>query len=74
MKILYPFKMAGRYEDDTEIEVGGFDEEDCMCKLIEIHDSGKHGNLVWYSGVTDEEYIDGERREDEEADGDYDTL
>jgi hypothetical protein len=28
MKVLYPWKMIGRYADDEEIEVGGFDEED----------------------------------------------
>lgn len=27
MKVLYPWKMIGRYADDEEIEVGGFDEE-----------------------------------------------
>ena len=31
---------------------------DCMCELIEKQK--QHGNLVWYSGVTDEDYVDGE--------------
>jgi hypothetical protein len=50
--------MVGRYADDEEIIVGGNDEEDCMCELIEKQK--QHGNLVWYSGVTDEDYVDGE--------------
>lgn len=58
VRVVYPWKMAGRYEDDFEIEVGGFDEEDCMCKLIDLMD--KHGKLTWYSGVCDEDYVDGE--------------
>lgn len=58
IRFIDKWKMAGRYEDDFETEVGGFDEEDCMYKLCELIE--KHGNLTWYSGVTDEEYIDGE--------------
>lgn len=34
-KVIYPWKMIGRYADDEEIIVGGNDEEDCMCELIE---------------------------------------
>ena len=44
MKVLYPWKMIGRYADDEEIEVGGFDEEDCMTRLISKIE--KHGDLV----------------------------
>lgn len=58
MRILTPWKMVGRYDDDEEIEVGGCNEEDCMCKLIDLQE--KHGELVWYSGVCDEDYMDGE--------------
>ena len=57
-KVIYPWKMIGRYADDEEIYVGGQDEEDCMYELIEKQK--QHGNLVWYSGVTDEDYVDGE--------------
>ena len=58
MIVLTPWKMIGRYADDEEIEVGGCNEEDCMCKLIDLQE--KHGELVWYSGVCDEGYVDGE--------------
>ena len=43
---------------NKEIEVGGFDEEDCMTRLISMID--EHGDLVWYSGVSDEDYVAGE--------------
>lgn len=52
------WKMVGRYADDEEICVGGCDEEDCIYKLIELQE--KHGELTWYSGVCDEDYVDGE--------------
>lgn len=50
--------MIGRYADDEEIIVGGYYEEECMCSLIAKEE--KHGKLVWYSGVTDDNYISGE--------------
>ena len=52
------WKMVGRYMDDEEIEVTGYDEEDCMYKLISLQD--QHGDLTWYSGVSNEDYIGGE--------------
>ena len=58
MTILTPWKMIGRYTDDEEITVSGFNEEDCMCKLIDLQE--KHGALTWYSGINDENYVDGE--------------
>lgn len=58
LKVICPWKMIGRYADDEEIYVGGQDEEDCIYELIEKQK--QHGNLVWYSGVTDEDYVDGE--------------
>lgn len=53
-----PWKMIGRYEDDEEIIVDGGSEEECMWKLCNLID--KHSNLVWYSGYSDEDYVDGE--------------
>lgn len=58
INVLYPWKMVGRYEDDFEITVGGFDESDCMGKLIDLQE--KHGKLEWYSGFSDEDYEAGE--------------
>lgn len=58
MTIYYPWKMAARYSDGEEIEVSGNSEEDCMEKLAGLED--KHGEMTWYSGVTDEDYQFGE--------------
>ena len=58
VKLCFPWMMVGRYADAEEITVGGFDEEDCMMKLIAKQE--KHGELTWYSGVNDEDYVDGE--------------
>lgn len=58
VRICFPWKMVGKYDDDYEIEVSGFSEEACMAKLINL--SEIHGNLVWYSGVCDEDYEGGE--------------
>ena len=58
MTILTPWKMIGRYTDNEEITVSGFNEEDCMCKLIDLQE--KYGALTWYSGINDEDYVDGE--------------
>ena len=58
MKICFPWRMVGRYADNEKVYVDGFDEADCMCKLIDKQ--GKHGALTWYSGINDEDYVDGE--------------
>ena len=58
VNILYPWKMIGRFEDNKEITVGGFDEEDCMYKLCKLQKS--HGNMTWYGGFSDENYEAGE--------------
>lgn len=56
--ILEPFRMCGRFADDLEVTVGGNDENDCMEKLCDMEEL--HGELVWYSGYTDEDYANGE--------------
>lgn len=58
MKVLYPWKMVGQYVDGQEITVGGNDEDDCMYKLCKLQE--KHGKMTWYSGYSDEDYVDGE--------------
>jgi len=58
VNIIYPWKMVGEYEDGEEEEVGGFDEEHCMQKLIDLQE--EHGELTWYSGYSDEDYANGE--------------
>lgn len=58
INILYPWKMCGEFADGFEITVGGNDEGDCIWYLNQYTD--QHGELVWYSGYCDEDYVDGE--------------
>lgn len=48
-RIMYPWKMIGRYEDGEEINVSGNNEDECMWRLINLQE--KHGELIWYSGM-----------------------
>lgn len=56
--IFYPWKMYGEYEDKSDYIVYGENEEECMMKLIELME--KHGKLIYYTGVSDEDYVAGE--------------
>lgn len=58
IKIYHPFKMVAEYKDGFEAEIGGYDEFDCMGKIVDL--TGKHGSVTWYSGVNDDDYVDGE--------------
>ena len=58
VRICWPWKMVARYADSEEIEVGGNSEEDCMERLAELEE--QHGEMTWYSGVSDEDYANGE--------------
>lgn len=58
VEIIWPWKMIGRYVDDKEVTVGGFDESECMEKLIDLQE--EHGELTWYSGYSDQDYEAGE--------------
>lgn len=56
---LAPYKMVGRGADGREVRIGGQDEDECMYKLNQWAEA--HGGLEWYSGLTDDNYRDGER-------------
>lgn len=56
--MFYPWKMYGEYEDGSDYTVGGDSEEDCMQKLIDQIE--KRGMLIYYTGVCDEDYVNGE--------------
>lgn len=58
MTVIYKWKICGKFADGFEITVGGADEYECMGKLGDLTE--KHGELVWYSGYTDENYEAGE--------------
>ena len=52
------FALVARYEDDEEITFYGKDEDDCVSKMADAQD--KHGYATWYSGVNDNDYVEGE--------------
>lgn len=52
------FAMVARYEDNTEFTFYGRDEDDCVSKMADAQD--KHGDVTWYSGLCDDDYVDGE--------------
>ena len=56
--VLEPWRMCGEYVDSFCVTVGGNDEEDCMGKLIDLQE--QHGDLTWFSGYQDEDYVAGE--------------
>ena len=58
------WKMYGEYSDGYDTEVFGHNEEDCLEKLVELCD--EHGDLTYYTGVNDDDYIDGEYFSEEE--------
>lgn len=57
-RICYPWVMIGEFEDGYSYEMPGNDIGDCIYKLQNME--SKHGDLVWYGGLNDEEYVDGE--------------
>lgn len=57
-RVMYPCIMLGEFEDGYSTEMPGADIGDCLWKLDKLQD--KHGELIWYSGLNDEDYVDGE--------------
>lgn len=53
-QLIFPFIVEGEFADGYTCEVGGNSEAECIEKLGNME--SKHGELVWYSGVTDENY------------------
>lgn len=64
-RILYLARYLGEFEDGYSCEVGGNDIGDCLYRLTQLED--KHGQLVWYGGLNDENYIDGEYTSTEDS-------
>lgn len=63
--LLSPSCYIGEYEDGFSIEMMGNDIGDCLYKLTQLEDT--HGQLVWYGGLCDENYQDGELIMDAQA-------
>ena len=56
--INYPYMMLFRFADDYETTVGGNDEGDCIWKADKMRET--HGDIIYYTGICDEDYADGE--------------
>lgn len=57
-RVCYPWVMIGEFEDGYSYEMGGNDIGDCLERLSRLE--AKHGEMTWYGGLNDEEYVDGE--------------
>lgn len=57
-RVCYPWVMVGEFEDGFRKEQGGNDIGDCLSRLQDLE--SRHGELTWYGGLYDEDYVDGE--------------
>ena len=51
--------MYGEYSDGSTVYVDGYNETDCTQKLCDLQ--AIHGDIKFYSGVDDEDFVCGER-------------
>ena len=58
MPFCFPWAMVGRFENGDELIVTGNDECGCVGRLINL--IPEYGDLIWYRGLTDDNYRDGE--------------
>lgn len=58
-QLQFPYMVEGEFADGYTYTAGGNSEAECVETLANMQD--KHGELVWYSGVTDEDYDAGRR-------------
>ena len=57
-RIVYPFKYYAEYTDGTARYFYGTSEDNCIGQIADSQ--AKHGRCVYYTGVNDEDYVDGE--------------
>lgn len=58
-QLQFPYMVEGEFADGYTYTAGGNSEAECVETLANMQD--KHGELVWYSGITDEDYDAGRR-------------
>lgn len=58
-QLQFPYMVEGEFADGYTYTAGGSSEAECVETLANMQD--KHGELVWYSGITDEDYDAGRR-------------
>lgn len=59
--LLTPWAVIVEYEDGYQTTIGGNSEQDCIEKAWASYLTDKHGDITWYSGLTDSNYEAGER-------------
>lgn len=57
-EVKYPFCYYAEFEDGKSRNFSGFSEEDCICSIADFE--SKHGKCTYYTGVNDDDYVDGE--------------
>ena len=58
-QLQFPYMVEGEFADGYTYTAGGNSEAECVETLADMQD--KHGELVWYSGITDEDCDAGRR-------------
>jgi hypothetical protein len=57
-EVKYPFCFYAEYEDGRSRFISGNSEEECICSIV--HYEPKRGKCTYYTGVNDDDYVDGE--------------
>lgn len=57
-QFLTPWKMYAEYTDGAELYFYGNSEEECIQEIADRQE--EHGECTMYTGVNDEDYVDGE--------------
>lgn len=57
-RLVTAWKMVAEYEDGEMLYFHGDNEDECMVEISNKEEI--HGKCTWYSGYSDEDYVDGE--------------
>lgn len=58
VRVHYPSKFYAEFNDGERRYYVGFSEEECIENIA--NDADDHGGIDYYTGVNDEDYVDGE--------------
>lgn len=59
-RYLHKFLICAEYRDaKTYLYIGGNNEDECMYEVADLQ--SQYGDCLWYSGVTNDYYINGQR-------------
>lgn len=57
-QIKYPFCYYAEFEDGKSRYISGYSEEECISSIPDYE--FRHGKCTYYTGVNDDDYVDGE--------------